>query len=98
MLLAAAEGARRLIVDELGADFVPLYRTVELEPAIPPEGDVVAARVRLGRACLCRDRRAHRRVAIGPQTAAAARELGLDVAGVAESHDLDGLLEVVASL
>jgi len=37
-------------------------------------------------------------VAIGPQTAAAARELGLDVAGVAESHDVEGLLEVVTSL
>ena len=29
---------------------------------------------------------------IGPQTAAAARELGLDVAGEAAEHDLDGLL------
>jgi uroporphyrinogen-III synthase len=37
-------------------------------------------------------------VAIGPQTAAAARELGLDVTAVAASHDLDGLLDVVASL
>ena len=27
VLFAAAEGARRLLVEELGADFVPLYRT-----------------------------------------------------------------------
>jgi hypothetical protein len=27
VLFAGAEGARRLLVDELGADFVPLYRT-----------------------------------------------------------------------
>jgi uroporphyrinogen-III synthase len=31
-------------------------------------------------------------VAIGPQTAAAARELGLDVAAEAATHDLDGLV------
>jgi uroporphyrinogen-III synthase len=37
-------------------------------------------------------------VAIGPQTAAEAREHGLDVVGIAEDHDLDGLLDVVASL
>jgi uroporphyrinogen-III synthase len=37
-------------------------------------------------------------VAIGPQTEAEARAHGLDVAAVAESHDLDGLLEAVASL
>jgi uroporphyrinogen-III synthase len=37
-------------------------------------------------------------VAIGPQTAAAARDLGLEVAAVAESHDVEGLLDVVRSL
>ena len=37
VLLAAAEGARRLLVDELDADFLPLYRTVELRPDAPPE-------------------------------------------------------------
>ena len=30
VLFAGAEGARRLLVDELGADFVALYRTVDL--------------------------------------------------------------------
>ena len=39
VLLAAAEGARRLLVDERGADFVALYRTVELRPPAPV-GDV----------------------------------------------------------
>src|SRR5581483_6024910 len=32
LLLAAAEGARR---DVLGADFLPLYRTIELRPDLP---------------------------------------------------------------
>ncbi len=35
VLFAGAEGARRVVVDELGADFVALYRTV---PATPPGG------------------------------------------------------------
>src|SRR6185436_7651066 len=41
VLLAAAEGARRLLVDELGADFLPLYRTRELRPKTFPDADVV---------------------------------------------------------
>jgi uroporphyrinogen-III synthase len=31
-------------------------------------------------------------IVIGPQTAAAARELGLHTVGEADSHDLDGLV------
>ena len=41
VLVAAAERARRLVVDELKADFVPLYRTVELSPDELPAGDLV---------------------------------------------------------
>jgi uroporphyrinogen-III synthase len=37
-------------------------------------------------------------VAIGPQTAAEARAVGLEVVGVAATHDLDGLMDVLASL
>jgi uroporphyrinogen III methyltransferase / synthase len=40
VLFAAAEGARRRPIDELGADFVPLYRTRLLTPE-PPPGDAV---------------------------------------------------------
>src|SRR5437588_239259 len=41
VLFAAAEGARRRPIEALGADFVPLYRTMLVRPAEPPEGDVV---------------------------------------------------------
>ena len=41
VLVAAAEGARRVIVDALAADFLPLYRTVELAPERAPDVDVV---------------------------------------------------------
>jgi uroporphyrinogen-III synthase len=98
VLLAAAEGARRLLVEERGADFVPLYRTVELRPETPPDGDLaLLASASAARAFAATGARLPV-VAIGPQTAAAARELGLDVAGVAESHDVEGLLDVVRSL
>ena len=98
VLLAAAEGARRLLVEELDADFLPLYRTVELRPESPPDGDLVvlasasAARA-LGAAGLTIPA-----VAIGPQTAAAAREHGIDVVAEAATHDLDGLVAAVERL
>jgi uroporphyrinogen-III synthase len=96
VLVAAAEAARRLLVEELGADFLPLYRTVELAPAVPPELDFVLLASPSAARALARTAAAGVPVvAIGPQTAGAARELGLDVVAEADSHDLDGL---VASL
>lgn len=95
VLVAAAEGARRLLADELGADFLPLYRTVELRPDTPPDGDVVVlASASAARAFAATG--AHiPAVAIGPQTAATARERGIAVAAEAETHDLDGLVAAV---
>ncbi len=96
VLVAAAEGARRVIVDALGADFLPLYRTVELAPAEAPEIDVVLLASPSAARSLARTAaRNVPAVVIGPQTAAAARELGLDVAGEAAEHDLDGLLSAL---
>jgi len=98
VLLAAAEGARRLLIDERNADFVALYRTIELRPEMPPEGDLaLLASASAARAFAATGARIPV-VAIGPQTAAAARELGLEIAAVAETHDVEGLLDVVASL
>jgi uroporphyrinogen-III synthase len=98
VLVAAAEGARRLLVEELGADFVPLYRTIELRPAEPPGGDlVVLASGSAARAfaALGLDVAA---VSIGPQTTAAAEAAGVGVVAEAATHDLDGLLEAIARL
>jgi uroporphyrinogen-III synthase len=93
VLLAAAEGARRLLVDELGADFLPLYRTVELTPAETPTVDLVLlASPSAARALARTGARDVPAIVIGPQTAAAARELGLHTVGEADSHDLDGLV------
>ena len=98
VLVAAAEGARRIVVDALGADFIALYRTVELIPAEPPEGDVVLlASPSAARAFAATGARIPA-VAIGPQTAAAAREAGLEVAAEAERHDEDGLVAALRGL
>ena len=97
VLVAAAEGARRVIVDALTADFVPLYRTVELAPEEAPEVDIVLlASPSAARSFARTAARAVPVVVIGPQTAGAARELGLDVAAEADDHDLDGLLAALS--
>jgi uroporphyrinogen-III synthase len=92
VLFTAAEGARRRPIEELGADFVPLYRTRLLRPEHPPAGDLVvlasgsAARsfAELGADIAA--------VTIGPETTRAARAAGLRVVAEAETHDLDGLV------
>jgi uroporphyrinogen-III synthase len=95
VLFAGAEGARELLARELGADFVPLYRTLEVAPETFPRADLVllaspsAARslARLGRDLPC--------VSIGPITTQEAARVGLRVASEASRPDLDGLLEAV---
>ena len=98
VLFAAAEGSRRGPVDELGADFVPLYATRLVRPDEPPAGDLVllasgsAARsfAELGVDIPV--------VSIGPQTTRVAESLGLRVVAEAKTHDLDGLVAAVGSL
>lgn len=95
VLFAGAEGARDLIVRALGAELVPLYRTVELRPVSFPEVDLVvlasasAARsfAALGLDLPC--------VSIGPVTSEEARAGGLRVVAEAGTHDREGLLEAV---
>ncbi|HZD87328.1 MAG TPA: uroporphyrinogen-III synthase [Gaiellaceae bacterium] len=98
VLVAAAEGARRLLADELEAEFLPLYRTVELLPDTTPDVDLVLLASPSAARALARTTCHAPAVAIGPQTAAAARTLGLELAAEAESHDLEGLLEAVERL
>lgn len=96
VLFVAAEGARRLLVDELGADLVPLYRTRELRPERPLHGDlVVLASASAARAFGALALRVPA-VSIGPETSRAAREAGVDVVGEASTHDLEGLVAAVA--
>ncbi len=97
VLFAGAEGARRLLADELGADFVPLYRTRELTPQQAPNGDlVVLASASAARAFgrLSVDIPA---ISIGPRTTQAAREAGVEVVREATTHDVAGLLAAIGS-
>lgn len=97
VLFAAAEGARRLLVEELNADFVPLYRTHELRPAEPLLGDlVVLASPSAARSYAALELEIPA-VTIGPETTAEARVRGVDVVGEATTHDLDGLVRAVVS-
>jgi uroporphyrinogen-III synthase len=94
LLLAAAEGARR---DVLDGDFLPLYRTIELRPEAP-HADLALLMSGSAARVLAATGARPRVVAIGPQTAAEARSAGLDVAAVAANHDLDGLVEALRSV
>jgi uroporphyrinogen-III synthase len=95
VLFAAAEAARRLIVEELDADFVPLYRTRELRPAGLPAADLTVLASPSAARAFARLGGAGPVVSIGPDTTAAAREHGLDVAEEAPTHDLEGLVAAV---
>lgn len=96
VLFAGAEGARRLLADELGADFVPLYRTVELAPERAPAGDLVVLASPSAARAFARTAAAIPAVSIGPETTAAARRAGVEVVAEAATHDLDGLVAAVA--
>jgi uroporphyrinogen III methyltransferase / synthase len=95
VLFAGAEDARPLLATELGADVLPLYRTVPEEVGEFPDGDLVVlasasaarAMAALGIAVPC--------VTIGPDTSAQARAAALDVFEEAETHDVDGLTAAV---
>lgn len=95
VLFAGAEDARPLLATELGADVLPLYRTVPEEVPEFPDSDLVvlasasAARAlaTLGIAVPC--------VTIGPVTSAQAQAGGLAVVEEAETHDVDGLTAAV---
>jgi uroporphyrinogen-III synthase len=93
-LLAAAEGAR---LDVLEADFLPLYRTIELHPEVP-EVDVALLMSGSAARALAAAGAHVPVVAIGPQTEAEAAAAGFYVAAVADTHDLDGLIEALRSL
>jgi uroporphyrinogen-III synthase len=95
VLFVGAEGARGVLVEELQAEVLPLYRTVELDPEAQPQGDLVvlasasAARAyaRIGLDLPC--------VSIGPVTSEEAERLGVSIVAEAETHDLEGLVRAV---
>jgi uroporphyrinogen-III synthase len=94
VLFAGAESARRLLVDELDADFLPLYRTLELRPRLPEAELTVLASPSAAWAFAAAGGTAPV-VSIGPETTTAAEAAGIRIAGEAGTHDLDGIVAAV---
>jgi uroporphyrinogen-III synthase len=96
-LFVGAEGARSHLADELGADFVPAYRTVELAVEELPTADLaLLMSPSAARAYAAAGGRGPA-VSIGPQTTSAAREGGVDIVAEASSHDIRGLVDSAAA-
>ena len=95
VLFAGAEDARRLLVDQLGADFIALYRTRALRPSRPIEGDLVVLASASAARAYAELGLSIPVVSIGPETTAAAQKTGVRVVQEAGTHDLDGLVEAV---
>ncbi len=95
VLFAAAEGARPHLPDALGADVVPLYRTLELEQEEWPAADLVVLMSASAARALAHVTRDVPAVSIGPETTRAARAAGITVLAEAERSDLDGVVAAV---
>jgi uroporphyrinogen-III synthase len=95
VLFAGAADARDVVVRELNADFVPLYRAVELRPDARLDGDLVALASPSAARALAATGSRLPCVSIGPVTTAEAERLGLTVVGEADTHDLEGLVRAV---
>jgi uroporphyrinogen-III synthase len=96
VLFVGAEGARSHLKEQLGADFVAAYRTVELEVVLADADLALLASASAARAYARAGGRGPA-VSIGPQTTAAARGAGVAVVAEAESQDLRGLVDSAAS-
>ena len=95
-LFVGAEGARRLLADELPADFRAVYRTVELTPA-PPDGDLVLLASPSAAAAWAKLGSSLPAVTMGPQTTAAALDAGLIVVAEADTQNVAGLVDSAAA-
>jgi uroporphyrinogen-III synthase len=95
VLFAGAEGARRLLVDALGADFVATYRTRELRPTEAIDAELAVLASPSAARSLAATAAGIPAVSIGPETTRAAKEAGLRVVSEASTQDLDGLAAAV---
>lgn len=95
-LFVGAEGARRLLADELPADFRAVYRTVELTPA-PPDGELVLLASPSAAVAWAKLGSTLPAITIGPQTTAAALDAGLTVVAEADTQNVTGLVDSAAA-
>jgi uroporphyrinogen-III synthase len=95
-LFIGAEGARRVLADELPADFRAVYRTVELKPP-PPDGDLVLLASPSAAAAWAKLGSTLPAITIGPQTTAATLDAGLTVVAEADTQNVAGLVDSAAA-
>ena len=95
VLFAGAEGARSVIADELGADFMPLYRTYEERVGVFPEADLVVLASPSAARSFAAVKREIPCVSIGPVTAEEARRLAINVITEAATPALEDVVEAV---
>lgn len=96
-LFVGAEGARSHLADELGADFLAAYRTVELSVDELPEADLALLMSPSAARSYAAAGGSGPVVSIGPQTTSEARAHGIDVVAEARSHDIQGLVDSAAA-
>jgi uroporphyrinogen-III synthase len=96
-LFVGAESARRVLADELPADFRVVYRTVERIPGESPGGELVLLASPSAARAWAKVDPGVPAITIGPQTTSAARAAGLSVAAEAETPDVRGLVDCAAA-
>ena len=95
VLFAGAENARKLIVEELDADFVALYRTKAIAPGEPLHGDLVVLASASAVSSYAALGLSIPAVTIGPETTRAAKEAGVRVVATATTQDTDGIVSAI---
>jgi uroporphyrinogen-III synthase len=96
-LFVGALGARTKLAEELSADFLPLYRTVELGADELPEADLALLMSPSAARAYARAGGRGPAITFGPQTTAAARHAGVDVVGETQTQDVQGLVDSAAA-
>jgi uroporphyrinogen-III synthase len=96
-LFVGALGARSLLAEELGADFIALYQTHELDVGDLPEADLVLLMSPSTARAYARAGGSGPAISIGPQTTVAACAAGVHIVAEAESHDMRGLVDSAAA-
>jgi uroporphyrinogen-III synthase len=96
-LFVGAEGARDHLADELGADFLAAYRTVELPVRELPAADLAVLMSPSAVRAYARAGGRGPALSIGRQTTTAAQAAGVDVVAEARSHDVQGLVDCAAA-
>ena len=96
-LFVGAEGARSYLAEALDADFLAVYRTVELSVDDLPQADLAILMSPSAARAYARAGGGAPAITIGPQTTSAARAAGVDVAAEARSQDVRGLVDSAAA-